>query len=234
MAFNGTGSNVTSLNASNISSGTLAVANGGTGVTSAGTSGNVLTSDGSAWVSQAISAGGDYVMNVYTAPGTWTKPAGLKALKVTVVGGGGAGKGGSGVGGGGGGTSIEYYDAPAIPGPQPYTVGSGGAAVTSNNNGNPGGTSSFGGPVAFLSATGGSGGSPGAGGLGSNGNANFYGDYGTPSIGGGSFMGGLRNYTGPEGNNGNTYGGGGTSNPPGNPTQGGAGVAGVIIVEEFY
>lgn len=179
-------------------------------------------------------AGGDYVMNVYTTPGTWTKPAGLKALKVTVIGGGGSGKGGSGIGGGGGGTSIEYYDAPAIPGPQPYTVGTGGTAVTGNANGNAGGTSSFGGPVAFLSATGGSGGSPGAGGLGANGNANFYGDYGTPSTGGGTFMGGARTFTGPEGNAGSAYGGGGTSMPPGNPTQGGAGVAGVIIVEEFY
>lgn len=38
--------------------GTLAVANGGTGLTSPGTSGNVLTSNGSAWVSQASSGGG--------------------------------------------------------------------------------------------------------------------------------------------------------------------------------
>jgi len=37
--------------------GTLAPANGGTGLTSAGTSGNILTSNGSAWVSQAPTAG---------------------------------------------------------------------------------------------------------------------------------------------------------------------------------
>lgn len=68
----GSGSTLTNLNASNISSGTLAVANGGTGSTSLtannvllgngtsamqavapGTSGNVLTSNGTTWVSSA-------------------------------------------------------------------------------------------------------------------------------------------------------------------------------------
>jgi hypothetical protein len=191
-----------------------------------GTTGNVLTSNGSAWLSQAAAAGGgDYIMQVFTTPGTWTKPAGLKAIKVTVIGGGGAtaapapgasnaggtssfgspaflsatggsgsslpspnGAGGSGSGGqlnasgmrgfnssqsfacvpfqgsigggsafgfaqsnpytgpgvaglaygggaataqiasGGGGGAIEYIDAPALPGPQPYTVGAGGSA----------------------------------------------------------------------------------------------------------
>lgn len=39
-------------------SGTLGVQSGGTGVTSPGTSGNVLTSNGSAWVSQALTAAG--------------------------------------------------------------------------------------------------------------------------------------------------------------------------------
>ena len=203
----------TGLNGSAISTGTVAVGVGGTGVTSVGTSGNVLTSNGTAWVSQAAAAGGgDYIMQVFTSPGTWTKAAGLKAIKVTVIGGGGgtggAGgttsfgspaflsatggaqgtgssvAGGSGSGGqlnasggrgaslpgcgptfiangggsafgfgatttagngvnaagnaygggaaiiyigcGGGGGSIEYIDAPALPGPQPYTVGSGG------------------------------------------------------------------------------------------------------------
>ncbi len=213
----------TGLNGSAISTGVVAASFGGTGVTSAGTSGNVLTSNGSAWVSQAAAAGGgDYIMQVFTSPGTWTKPAGLKAVKVTVIGGGGGfsgsggtssfgspaflsatggspaaaatfsgGTGGSGSGGqlnaigssgyifraipscsasiyngyvggaaafgfggstqtapgggvapgrtygggaagdgyfaaGGGGGAIEYIDAPALPGPQPYTVGTAG------------------------------------------------------------------------------------------------------------
>ncbi len=209
----------TGLNGSAISTGTVAVGVGGTGVTSVGTSGNVLTSNGTAWVSQAAAAGGgDYIMQVFTTPGTWTKPAGLKAIRVTVIGGGGGAgfpvgntggtssfgspaflsatggsgnssvsrvPGGSGSGGqlnvpggpsgvflvsctyintsggsafgfgpgigygnsgsnglgygggaldhstagaGGGGGAIEYIDAPALPGPQPYSVGAGGTA----------------------------------------------------------------------------------------------------------
>ena len=207
----------TGLNGSAISTGVVAASVGGTGINSAGTVGNVLTSNGTAWVSQAAAAGGgDYIMQVFTTPGTWTKNAGLKAVKVTVIGGGGgnagaggttsfgspaflsatggaiasssggssaggsgsggtinatggnnfyvtgnpsctvqlffnarggeaafgfgAGKSGPGAGNaygggtgsvaygsaGGGGGAIEYIDAPALPGPQPYTVGAGG------------------------------------------------------------------------------------------------------------
>jgi hypothetical protein len=47
--------------------GTLAVANGGTGLTSPGTSGNILTSNGSAWVSQIPAAGGIKYTTVKTA-----------------------------------------------------------------------------------------------------------------------------------------------------------------------
>jgi len=53
----GAGSGLTALNASNISSGTLAVGRGGTGINAVGTAGNVLTSNGTAWVSQAAAAG---------------------------------------------------------------------------------------------------------------------------------------------------------------------------------
>jgi hypothetical protein len=54
-SFSGSGSSITSLNAANISSGTLGVARGGTGLTSAGTAGNVLTSNGTIWTSAAPS-----------------------------------------------------------------------------------------------------------------------------------------------------------------------------------
>ena len=76
-AFSGSGASLTSLDAGNISSGTLAVARGGTGSTSLtannvllgngtsalqavapGTSGNVLSSNGSTWVSSAPAGGG--------------------------------------------------------------------------------------------------------------------------------------------------------------------------------
>lgn len=55
--FIGSGASLTSINASNVSSGTLPVANGGTGLTSPGTSGNVLTSNGTTWTSAAPSTG---------------------------------------------------------------------------------------------------------------------------------------------------------------------------------
>jgi hypothetical protein len=260
----------TGLNGSAITTGTVAASVGGTGITSVGTSGNVLTSNGSAWVSQAAAAGGgDYIMNVYAGPatGTWTKPAGLKAVKVTVVGGGGPtaaaapGPMTSHIvqgGGGGGGAAIEYLDAPALPGPQPYTVG--GAA----------GTSSFGSP-AFLSATGGSVGGQvtsgvlfstagGAGGSGSGGQLNITGGAGNGGYyyinscvtigaslsgnGGNSILGGgglgvAGTYGGATpGNAGNAYGGGAGGGTKlgigGSVVPQSVGAAGVIIVEEFY
>lgn len=146
-------------------------------------------------------AGGNYVMRTYNSPATWTKPAGLKAVKVTVVGGGGGGGGARGTSipnpnpytpstlsprsagqGGGGGAAIEYIPAESIPGPVAVTSGSGGTAgpapssLGSTSSGGTGGTSSFG---AFLSATGGAGatgspaqGTPGGQGSGSGGDLN--------------------------------------------------------------
>ncbi|HKX46593.1 MAG TPA: hypothetical protein VJP77_07810, partial [Planctomycetota bacterium] len=53
-----------------------------------------------------VEAPGDPAVEVFTANGTWTKPNGVRAFVVEVVGGGGAGGGvdgaGSGVGVGGG------------------------------------------------------------------------------------------------------------------------------------
>ncbi len=56
-----------------------------------GTTGNVLTSNGTNWLSLAASSGSssNYVMQIFNSDGTWTKPSGLKAIKVTVIGGGG-------------------------------------------------------------------------------------------------------------------------------------------------
>jgi hypothetical protein len=212
------GTGATTLTAENV-----VIGNGTSSVkfVAPGTTGNVLTSNGTAWTSAAAAAGGgDYIMQVFTTPGTWTKAAGLKAIRVTVIGGGGAGTGPGGTGGtssfgapaflsatggssswaagtgsggqlnspggkgaaglpygcsaiyttmgggsafgfaqsnftvgpaipqtagnayggggnagsnggGGGGGAIEYIDAPALPGPQPYTVGAGGPAAPS-------------------------------------------------------------------------------------------------------
>jgi hypothetical protein len=205
-----------------------------------GTTGNVLTSNGTAWLSQAAAAGGgDYIMVAYTSPATWTKPAGLKAVKVTVVGGGGNGGSGNnpgcgiipGGGGGGGGAALRYIDAPAIPGPVSVTVG--GAASTS----------SFG---PFASATGGGNGTnapsntnSGVGGAGSGGTVNVSGGRGSPVSQGGAsgFAFGLNRSPHPASNAeaGLLYGGGANGGGPGgSPSPGGAGAAGIVIVEEFY
>lgn len=60
------GANITSLNATNISTGTLVASRGGTGLSTPGTSGNVLTSDGTTWISAAsggITAGTYTLLN---------------------------------------------------------------------------------------------------------------------------------------------------------------------------
>jgi hypothetical protein len=58
----------------------------------AGTSGNVLTSNGTNWTSGA-SAGGQIQTQVFTAPGTFTSPSTTTSIRVTVVGGGGGSSG---------------------------------------------------------------------------------------------------------------------------------------------
>lgn len=209
----------------------------------------------------AATGGGDYIMRTYTSSTTWSKPAGLKAVKVTVVGGGGGGGTTYGAylypaaavpGGGGGGMSIEYIPAGSIPGPVSVTVGAGGGSHSS------GGTSSFG---AFLSATGGSGGAyysnPGYqgpsyadGGAGSGGDINIPGSASFnaitqtaalgqvgPALGGFSAM---YATSGSYSNQGSASGFGNAGNGRGyypgsyGTYSGGSGAAGVVIVEEFY
>lgn len=186
---------------------------------------------------------GNNLVQVFTASGTYTKPAGLKRVKVTVVGGGGNGGGASannaGGGGGGGGASIKVIEATALGATETVTVG--GAA----------GTSSFG---AHCSATGGASAAAGAGaagGIGSGGNTNIGGGgggggglkdsaltYPSPGgSGGSSIFGGGGHGTGDgttatNGQAGRAYGGGGSG--AGGTTTGGSGSAGIVIVEEFY
>ncbi len=200
--------------------GTLPVANGGTGAATLtannvllgngtsspqtvapSTSGNVLTSNGTTWAS---SAPGQLQYALYTSgTATWTAPTGVTRIKVICIGGGGGGGIGAtsgpcccsfsnGGNGGYGGIAVGIYTV--VPGTgYVVTVGAGGAGSTTTN-GSPGATSSLG---SLLSATGGGGGvalgadgANGAGASGVTGNGSVIGGAG------GSFTGALSRASG--------------------------------------
>lgn len=202
----------------------LGIAYGGTGLSSAGTSGNVLTSNGTSWASSAPSGGAPFSnVQAFTSGNTFTVPSGVTKLWVEVYGAGGGGAGsnggsayGSGGGGGAGGVAMGFLTV--TPSQQiTVTVGSGGTAGGSGGTGN---TSSF----STLSATGGSGGAMGdaggwggAGGTGSGGSINQSGGAGG---GGGGTAGASAGGSGGS----NTRGGGGR----GSSYAGGGGVAGSV------
>lgn len=134
-------------------------------------------------------------VQVFTAGGTWNKPAGGKYIVIEVVGGGGGGGGSSttdgtsGAGGGGGGFAKKQIAAGAAAATETVTVGAAGAAGSAaGGTGGTGGTSSFG---AHVSATGGVGGASrsgttqaidgGAGGAGASGDLNLSGENGGTS-----------------------------------------------------
>jgi hypothetical protein len=127
-------------------------------IASVGTAAQVLTSNGPGALPtfQALPAsGGQLQTELFTAPGTWTKPASCTQVRVTVVGGGGGSVTSNPSNGGYGGAIIATGPVSA---PVSVTVGAGG-------NSAPGGTSSFG---PLVTATGGAqGGSPGSGANGS-------------------------------------------------------------------
>ena len=236
--------NVNLNNASTISAGTLSndrldtvpTTKGGTGLTTIGSADQVLkvNAGGSALEFGDAGGGGNTSSSYYTSPATYSPPADLVAIRVTVVGAGGSGgaggrrnPGGGTLGGrgAGGGYAQEVLYAPEIPGPVSVTAGPG--------------TNSFG---AFLSATAGSAGNPG--------NPDSAGNPGS----GGSGSGGDYNHSGS--NNGNAYihgsngeesafpgfapghgrGGGGAGGFGGqaSPYPNGSGAPGIVIVEEYF
>ena len=203
----------------------------------------------------AAAGGGFASMQVFTSSGTWTKPTGIKLVKVYVIGGGGAGGGGASgpeaaSGGGAGGGAMEVIDVSSVSSVT-VTVGAGGSGNSGAAGGN-GGTSSFG---SYCSATGGTGGvhdnknALTAGGAGSGGDINIDGqeggwpDWDATYIGGyggsapfGFGVGGIAGNSidssvVPQAANGYGSGGGG-GHGSGNPT-GGAGGGGIVVVEEF-
>lgn len=124
-----------------------------------GTSGTVLTSQGAGqlpvWTTPSGGGGGSANVQTFTVSGTWTKPATGSIAIVECWGGGGSGGRSSGGGGGGGGYNTANISLASLPATVAVTVGLGGAARTTNGNGNIGGNSSFG---SYLTAYGGSGG----------------------------------------------------------------------------
>lgn len=129
-----------------------------------GSSGNVLTSQGSGSppVWSAPAAGGFSNMAVLTSGTSWTAPAGVTKIKVYVTGGGGGGGGVaftsaalSAGGGGAGATAIKIFTVVAGSS-YTYAIGSGGTGGASGGNaGNSGGSSTF--TVGGTTVTGGGG-----------------------------------------------------------------------------
>lgn len=150
-----------------------------------------------AWT-DVIGGGGSLLsVQVFTASGTWTKPAGINQVVVEVQGAGGGGGGAdetsgnnvSAGGGGGGGYSKEFITS-GLGATETVTVGTGGAGgLNTGTNGSSGGNSSFG---AFCTGNGGSGGTGntddgtmvngGAGGTGTGGTINISGQSGGSSL----------------------------------------------------
>jgi hypothetical protein len=190
----------------------------------------------------------------FTSSGTFTVPNGVTAARVTVIGGGGGGGYHATLPSGGGGAAGHAIGI--VNGLSPgqsiqVLVGAGGGILSAPGNGNNGGSSNFG---AVLSADGGYGGiggtgtsfalAGGSGGAGHGGQVNMAGSMGSDCIviacrgGDGGGPGNGRGASGPaQGETAPGYGGGGggggcsASGSPNTGFPGGAGGAGLVIVE---
>ena len=128
-----------------------------------GTSGNVLTSNGTAWISLASAAAGTANVITYNTSNTWTKivdvPTGATMAMVEVWGaGGGASRGGTTStqnGGAGGSYQIVILPISSLGATETVTIGAGGLGAVATGAGGTGGNSSFG---SWVTAFGGAGG----------------------------------------------------------------------------
>jgi hypothetical protein len=209
----------------------IPAAAGGTGLTAPGASGNILTSNGTTWASTAPAYTGARGQ-VFTSNGTFTIPAGITSIKVTVQSGGGGGGGDNppfgttGGGGGGGANAVTFYTGLTPANTLTVTVGGGGAAgVAGSNptNGTAGGTSSIASgtqSITSTTCTGGGGGERGMQDRNGNGGAGGSASGASFSINAGS------NGQSAMSTNSTGYGLGGSGGSPAT-----AGTAGIVIVE---
>jgi hypothetical protein len=216
--------------------GITAIANGGTGATTAalalaallpsqgGNAGKALVTSGSAASWGTVASGAS--IQVFTASGTYTPTAGKSTFLAVVTGGGGGGGGSNfdfnGGAGGGGGTGFRLYTSTEMGSTAAITFGSGGAGGTYEEagpaSGGNGGTSQVdpSGTGLTLAGYGGVGGSSGANGGGGGSNNSYF---SIPGYGGGGTF-----WTSGPG----TGGGGGSNFDPG-----GTGSAGTVFILEW-